>query len=198
MSKLQTIAHLDPASCLDIGANVGAWAKEARSVWPEASIMMIEANPKCEPMLKLAGLPYIMQALGKERDRKRFYMQPGTDTGTGNSFYRENTVFFEHPDWMDLDIAPLDEVLPGATFDLLKIDVQGAEIDVLQGAEDILSKAKAVIMELALTNYNEGAPLRDFVVGYMRAKGFLNVRNLEDIVHPITREVVQIDALFTR
>src|SRR5688572_23721884 len=129
MSNLQLISDLEPSTICDIGANVGAWAKDAHAVWPHASIMMIEANPKCEPMLKLAAFPYIIQALGKERDRKRFYMQPGTDTGTGNSFYRENTEFFANPDWMDLDIAPLDELLPGASYDLIKLDVQGSEMD---------------------------------------------------------------------
>lgn len=198
MRPLQMISGLEPSTILDIGANVGSWAKDAHAVWPHAAIMMIEANPKCEPMLQISGFPYIITALGKERDRKRFYMQPGTDTGTGNSFYRENTEFFAHPDWMDLDIVPLDELLPGATFELLKIDVQGSEVDVLMGGMDILSRAKAVILELSLTNYNEGAPLHEFVTGFMRAAGFNNVLHIENIVHPITREICQHDALFTR
>ncbi len=198
MTPLQSISHIDPSSICDIGANVGWWAKDAHAVWPHASILMIEANPKCEPMLGQSGFPYIIAALGKERDSKTFFMQPGTDTGTGNGFYRENTEFFANPDTIVLDVQTLDELLPGHTFDLIKIDVQGAEMDVLMGGMGILSRTKAVILELALTNYNEGAPLHNFVTGFMRQAGFNNVHHIENIVHPITRELIQVDALFTR
>jgi FkbM family methyltransferase len=51
----------------------------------------------------------------------------------------------------------LDDVLaemPGREFDLLKIDVQGAEIDVLRGAGRTLAGVEAIVIELSLLEYN--------------------------------------------
>lgn len=52
--------------------------------------------------------------------------------------------------------------------DLVKIDVQGAELDILKGSMNIINNAKFLIVELQHTEYNMGAPLcnqtRDFLV----------------------------------
>jgi len=54
--------------------------------------------------------------------------------------------------------------------DLIKIDVQGAELDILKGSMSIINKAKFLIVELQHTEYNQGAPLcnqtRDFLIEY--------------------------------
>ena len=52
--------------------------------------------------------------------------------------------------------------------DLIKIDVQGAELDILKGSMKIINNAKFLIVELQHTEYNKGAPLcdqtRDFLI----------------------------------
>ncbi len=56
--------------------------------------------------------------------------------------------------------------------DLIKMDVQGAEMDVLQGASEVLKTVKHVILELQTVEYNKGAPLKDTVIEYMDSIGF--------------------------
>jgi GR25 family glycosyltransferase involved in LPS biosynthesis len=52
--------------------------------------------------------------------------------------------------------------------DLIKIDVQGAELDILKSSMSIINCAKFLIVELQHTEYNRGAPLcnqtRDFLI----------------------------------
>jgi hypothetical protein len=55
---------------------------------------------------------------------------------------------------------------------MIKMDVQGAELDVLKGAEETLKTAKHVILELQRVEYNKGAPLKDTVIEYMDSLGF--------------------------
>lgn len=56
--------------------------------------------------------------------------------------------------------------------DLLKLDVQGAELDVLKGALECLTSASHVILELQKVEYNQGAPLKDTVIEWMQQQGF--------------------------
>ena len=46
-----------------------------------------------------------------------------------------------------------------APADLIKIDVQGAELDVVAGVKTALAHCKALIVELSLASYNKDAPL---------------------------------------
>lgn len=47
------------------------------------------------------------------------------------------------------------------SYDFIKMDVQGAEKLVLQGGQHTLRRTDAVVMELAVTQYNRNAPLSE-------------------------------------
>lgn len=57
--------------------------------------------------------------------------------------------------------------------DCLKIDVQGAELDILRGAERVLANTKIVELEVEFNPQYEGQPLFSEVDAYMRSQGFL-------------------------
>jgi methyltransferase FkbM-like protein len=81
---------------------------------------------------------------------------------------------------------------------LLKVDVQGAELLVLDGARRTLQDTELVILEVSLLHlYRDGPQLHD-VVGYMRERGFL----VYDIVgghnRPLDGALAQVDLVFVR
>lgn len=78
---------------------------------------------------------------------------------------------------------------------LLKLDVQGAEISVLQGSTETLKRTEVIQLEIALLKYNEGAPLFADVVYFMNQKGFVMFDILE-FIRPNGKDLVQIDAIF--
>ena len=59
----------------------------------------------------------------------------------------------------------LDELYDGytATFDLVKLDTQGSEIDILNGGSHMIKNTTAIIVEVSHVEYNENAPLVDEV-----------------------------------
>ena len=81
------------------------------------------------------------------------------------------------------------------SFEFIKLDVQGAEVMILQGGEKVLSTVKAVLLELPFFGvYNNGSP--DFVeyVSFMKSIGFLPYEITE--LHPIKTFLFQVDILF--
>src|SRR4051812_14193330 len=61
-------------SILDIGACVGAFSVQCRNLWPEAKLLMLEANTSCELPLSKTGIDYKICLLGNEnRDNVIFY-----------------------------------------------------------------------------------------------------------------------------
>ena len=55
---------------------------------------------------------------------------------------------------------------------MIKMDVQGAEMDVLKGALETLQTVKHIILELQVVEYNKGAPKRDEVIAFMDTIGY--------------------------
>jgi hypothetical protein len=56
--------------------------------------------------------------------------------------------------------------------DLVKIDVQGAELLILVGAEKTLSECQDIIIEMQHQEYNLGAPQKDIVMVWLDEMGF--------------------------
>lgn len=190
--------NVRPHTCLDIGANVGHWFAEAKEAWRNCAFLLIEGNPACEEMLALSGAEYRIALLSDEEKIVDFWMQPGAPTGTGASIYRENTPFYFDAQPVQMQTKTLDKLLDGRTFDLLKLDCQGSELDILKGGPKTLAEADAVLMEVALTDYNEGAPQEFEVKAFMLDAGFPTMTEIERVCSPLTGEHVQSDILFTR
>jgi FkbM family methyltransferase len=194
-----------PSHTLDIGAYEGDWAKAASVIFPDTSILMIEAQAQKQDYLerlhqyKASTFQYQMTMLGKEnKENVAFYQIDANNNSTGSSMYEEQTDFPRKQ--INLPLRKLDSVLeayPDRKFSLAKIDVQGAELDVLQGGSRLLQEAEFIIMELSLMNYNRSAPLLAEVISYMDVNGFAAV----DIFEPkrdSKHQLVQIDYSFIR
>jgi FkbM family methyltransferase len=67
----------------------------------------------------------------------------------------------------------LDDIEEITACDFLKIDVQGAELDVLEGAVRTLSGTAVVELEVEFVPIYEGQPLFAEIDGFMRRNGFL-------------------------
>jgi hypothetical protein len=69
----------------------------------------------------------------------------------------------------------LDSVVQQKNFqmpDLIKIDVQGCELDILKGGINSINHAKYLIIELQHVQYNRGAPLEDVTIKYLNDNGW--------------------------
>lgn len=189
-----------PTVVIDVGAYKGEWSLFAKKIFPGASFIMVEAQKDKEETLKqvaasFKNVHYKITLLGNEnKGPVSFY-----EMETGSSIYKEQTgaaaKLKQYP-MQTLDSLMAEYNIAGSYF--LKLDVQGAEIDVLEGASATLQQTDFILLEASLLNYNEGAPLVADIFAWLDKKGFV----LFDICDQQRRNnnttLVQVDLLFAK
>lgn len=69
-----------------------------------------------------------------------------------------------------------------AKIDFIYLDVQGAELMVLEGAGDLLKKVGAIWLEVEAIELYEGQPLKTDVEKFMESHGFVRIKDTVDRV----------------
>tara|TARA_B100001057_G_scaffold171775_1_gene172590 strand:+ start:11308 stop:11913 length:606 start_codon:yes stop_codon:yes gene_type:complete len=152
LKKLKTENYFSPNKILDIGANIGFWTKKVKAIWPDAEYTCIEAGPKYEKHLKGIADKCHIAVLGDNNREIKMYLRE-IDKGNKKkvTYTKGSTVFGVFKNFETRQMQTLDELVgEDAQFDLIKQDVQGAEIMIMQGAPDIFTRAKYVIQEVNL------------------------------------------------
>jgi FkbM family methyltransferase len=170
----------NPNRILDIGASACETADITRRTWPEANILLIEGNDAFEQLYKSKNYQYHIKLLGKESGTTTFYKTKWSPVCSGNSIYRENSNTYNDNNVITetLPIYKLDDVVLN-TYDLIKIDTQGSELDIILGGINTFNKAKVVICEVALNDVNLGGCKKEDIINIL-------VRELKfNYIHPI-------------
>jgi FkbM family methyltransferase len=191
-----------PAVIYDVGAYRGGWTRLAAEVFPDAQFILFEANRDHADTLARSGHKHVITALGAADGAARSFHVPRAGDVTGASLYVENTAHYADTNLQVREIATarLDtlvgrERLP--TPDLVKIDVQGAELEVLAGAAETLRHAAALIVEVSLVDYNKRAPLIAEVIGALDRAGFA-CTDVCELHRTSGNFMLQLDLVFAR
>lgn len=188
----ETLKHLKdngfyPKRVLDIGANIGQFQSIIKNIWPQTTVYMIEANKECEPYLRRFNQPYFIEVLGEIDNREvNFYKTKESNVATGNSIYLEKTSFYNESNILveKRHTKKLSTLFPNETFDFIKLDTQGSELDIMMGGLDLVRKSNFVLIETALKEYNDSAPLESNVINFMKNLGFDNYIIADEHIWP--------------
>lgn len=178
-----------PKTIYDIGACVLHWTQKAQSVWPESEIVLFDATDAFETLYIESELNYNIGVLSdKSNQVVKFYQN--NENFAGNSYYRENPKYspaakhlFDEASIIELKTITLDDMVSYKFLNvpqMIKIDVQGAELDVLVGAEKTLKTCEHLIVELRNVEYNIGSPEKEVIIDYLKTNGFKNLGLFSD------------------
>jgi len=179
---------------LDIGAYEGHWKSMFKNIYPDSEVLMIEANKDKEKILKSKG-SYFIGLLSSEDNKEVDYFKcnsPKTPQ-TGNSIFLENTSHKFIPEKRKtIKLSSVPNILE--KYDLIKMDVQGSELDIIKGGLNIIKKSSFLLLELSLIQYNQKVPLAYDVMSFLKKINFELIDILD--VHHHNKIAIQFDGLF--
>jgi len=173
----------DYATVIDVGANRGQFALYARERFPNARIYSIEplSGPRSSIESLFAGdqrvqvLPF---AAGAEEGTAVINITHHDDSSSLLPPSKLQTSRFPgtHTETTEtVSVRTLDDALGALELQrpaLLKIDVQGFELEVLKGATKLLGQVDAVMTECSFVEFYEGQALFDDIYALLTHHGF--------------------------
>ncbi len=145
---------------IDIGAHMGRYTiPSSKYVGPNGKVIAIEAHPYNFKMLernislnRLTNVTAIKCALYSKREKVKLYLPDEKQGYTMHHSVMSNYLITKYSEkmeqnYIEVQAYPLDELI--RTTDVkqvnwIKIDVEGAEYEVLKGAEDILTASRRI------------------------------------------------------
>ncbi len=208
----ELLASVSHPVIFDIGAHHGQTALEYQRVLPQATIYSFEPFKESFEILKDNTRAYpnihpINLALGNGEAVKKLHI---------NQFSATNSLLASHPEggntWgqnlldtleeVEVEVTTLDAFMRSRGINhvhLLKMDTQGYEFEVLQGAEAALSSGKIDLIYteiITLPTYQEQHQLDEYL-RYLRQRNY-SLFNLYNLSYKKSGELRQVDALFRR
>ena len=190
-----------PKTVIDVGVAKGT--PELYSSFPDSFILLIEPLKECEKylinILTQYNGTYILAAAGKNNGEVVFNVH--NSHMEGSSIYKETMGPDQDGYEVKVPIVLIDDFLRDNMINgpyLIKIDVQGAELEALEGAKNALLQSEVVVLEVSLFEFMKGAPQLYDVVSYMKSHGFVAY----DIIHgwnrPLDNALGQVDIVFVK
>ena len=172
--KLLKDKRFIPKNIVDVGCGYGEWTRIMLNHYPSSKYYLFDANKNNEKYLKKLttqnkNLQYKIGLLSDEINNYKFYSM-----GTGSSIYEENTTHPREVENMTSSTLKieLNNELSFFKNNLIKLDVQGSELKVLDGLSNLIDNFEVIILEVSLHEYNKGAPLFIDIINYMKKKKF--------------------------
>lgn len=200
---LQHIQALDfqPGTVIDVGAAYGT--QELYETFPNAHHLLIEPLIEYQAALDKLCQQYphvevLYAAASYHTDGLTINVHPDL---VGSSAYLEEEAS---------DVNGVPRTLPTVRLDtichkrqlpapyLIKVDVQGAELEVLRGVTDILKNTEYIVLEVSLFEFYKGAPQFHDVIQYMQSIGFVSYDFTAPLHRPVDDAVSQIDIAFVQ
>jgi FkbM family methyltransferase len=141
-----------PKNIWDVGANHGDWTRQALRYFPDCSFTLMEPQNLKHNVQDLIDhgdkIFWIGAGAGDQSGTMSFHLCPSDESSTLVPRTDQDTIGH-----LEIPVMTLNEVLLRfrlAVPELLKIDAEGFDLRVLEGATDLLGKTEIVLVEAAV------------------------------------------------
>jgi FkbM family methyltransferase len=203
------LQHLPFDFVVDAGANRGQFSLVCRRIRPRAMIVAFEPLPDPASVYRAlfaddARVRLYATALGAERGEVAMHVSARDDSSSLLPIAKAQTDNYPGSGKVGthlVTVAPMPDFIAArdlGAHNLLKIDVQGYELEVLKSAQTLLLRFEWIYVECSYIPLYEGQPLAKEVTDFVTTRGFMltgryNVSYVEGSGGPL-----QADLLFTR
>ena len=182
IEHLEALRFVRPRTVVDVGANRGQFTLLARALFPDANVFAFEP-------LSAPGEVFRRLFSGDTAVRL-FNVAIGSSTASAqmNVMTRDDSSSLLPPGELQSDIFGTDQsttqtisvqrladALERSSLirpAIMKIDVQGFELEVLRGSSDLLALFDAILVECSFVELYKGQPLAREVISFLAEKGF--------------------------
>ncbi|HWB65094.1 MAG TPA: FkbM family methyltransferase [Chitinophagales bacterium] len=160
---------------LDIGAYKGWFSRQVLAVYPDALLYLVEPQQEMEP--------YMLGFLQQHKNARYFKMAAGAADAVKDFYIADDLACSGLMEVQSTDgkstavtVKAIDSLLHERQIDvpeIVKIDVQGYELEVLKGCQALFGKTELFIIETSLQKKNDSFPLMGDVIAFMDRQGYL-------------------------
>lgn len=206
VEHFNVLSVLNFHTVIDIGANRGQFSLISRKCFPKAQIHLFEPLSKLTDQLKVMfrkdnNIYIHCRAIGRAEGESIFHVSQQDDSSSLLPIGKAQIALFPGTDEREqqmIKISPLDSVLHAKDIvppALLKLDVQGFELEALRGCESLIKQFQYVYCECSFVELYEEQALADEVIHFLHSHNF-KITGVYNVFYDKKGASIQTDILF--
>ena len=167
--------NFNPDYIVDVGCFRGIWTNKLLNYFPNSKYILFDAddnNIKYLDKLKSSNknIDYKIILLSDDEKDYDFYSME-----SGSSIFEEQTNYSRKIKKVKSSLLynELPNEIKNTKSNLIKLDVQGAELKIISGLKELINNFEVIILEVSLHKYNKGSPLFYDVISHMQNNNFI-------------------------
>lgn len=183
-----------PKYILDVGANHGTWTRDTLKVFPNSTYILIEPQAHLEKSIQdlksNSRIKFYPMGLGNQNGILEFAINQSDDS---SSFRPSNSKIegYEFKKMVKVQMKTLDTFLKEENLpvpELVKIDAEGLDLEVLEGAMSIFGITECILVEAAVHQKDFPNSLLN-ILNFMDQKGY-EIFDFTDLNRPFSNELL--------
>ena len=187
----------------DLGGNIGTWTQLAKAVIPQAAVHGFEPIPQYQEAYAktTAGINNVtLHKVGVGSDNKKEKFNFAAHSSSFLEVSENLTNMFpsqKKTNEFVVDMVRLDDYVKTNNLpypDLMKLDVEGYELEVLKGAVNCMENCQYIVLEVSFIERHIGQPLFHEVVYFMAQHNYF-LYSFPEKMH-LAQKIYMTDVLF--
>jgi FkbM family methyltransferase len=193
---------LECNSIMDVGASRALWSRMAKGIFPESKFYLIEPQLEVESYLidfckTYKDSVYFLNGAGSKKEILTLTIWD--DLSGSSLIYEEKNELLKSGKQRKIKVIKIDNLIEEEKLDIpeiMKLDIQGFELEALKGASKTFGITEVYILEVSL--YSFGAPVINEVISFMLERNYVIYDFPGFLRRPLDGSLYQCDICFVK